>query len=129
MAKKRAKKLTKKELKKLPKFDGLNDDDIKKLKKAIRQVWSWSYSRRLVVKRTDIGGGYSRCEKCKQKCPKIYVDHKTAIGTFDAKTYILRNFLPSRLLQGLCHECHKTKTKADNKVTASKKDKKDADFY
>jgi hypothetical protein len=89
-----------------------NEDDIKKIKKALRQVWSWSHSRRLVTKRCDLGEGYSRCEKCKKKCPKIFIDHIEPVGTFD-KNYIDRLFVPSKRMQGLCVNCHKSKTKTD----------------
>lgn len=109
-----------------PMIDDLNDDDIKKIKRVLRQAWSWSYSRRLVIKRCDIGGGYSRCEGCKKKVPKIFVDHIEAIGTFDPKTYILRSFVPSRFMQGLCQPCHKVKTKADMKAM---KEVSSQDFY
>jgi hypothetical protein len=107
--------------------DGLNAADIKKVQKALRQVWAWSYSRRLVIKRTDLGGGYSRCEACKKKGPKIYVDHINAVGTFD-DFYIKRLFVPSSQLQGLCANCHKVKTKAD--LACIKKARRSSnDFY
>lgn len=109
--------------------DRLNENDIKKIKKALRQVWSWSHSRRLVAKRCDLGGGYSRCEHCKKKCPKIFIDHIKAVGTYD-KNYIDRLFVSSDKMQGLCNDCHKVKTKVDLKEisTAKKKSKRD-DFY
>jgi hypothetical protein len=107
--------------------EGLNKRDIKHLIRVMRQVWSWSYSRRLVVKRTDIGGGYARCEKCKKKVPKVHVDHIQPVGTFN-RSYISRLFVHSKKLQGLCQNCHKVKTKADLKAIKSKKEKI-ADFY
>ena len=112
---------------KLEKVDGLGPNEIRKLKIVIRQVWAWSHARMLVIKRCSLPGGYYRCEnqKCKKrKHPKIYVDHIEPIGTFHPETYILRSFVPSDRLQGLCHDCHKIKTKADNALI------KDAlDFY
>lgn len=104
--------------------DCLNQKDIAQIKKALRQVWSWSYSRRLVVKRCELGGGYSRCEVCKKRCPKIHVDHIEAVGVFN-RDYIKRLFVPSHKLQGLCQNCHKVKTKADLKRIKASKD----DFY
>ena len=115
-------KKTKKQ--KVLKFDGLNDDDVKKIKKVLRQVWSWSFSWRLVKKRCDIGGGYSRCEACRKRVPKVYVDHIKAVGTFD-DNFIKRLFVPSNQLQGLCNSCHKVKTKADLKAIKDAK----TDFY
>lgn len=110
----------KKENKKPKKLDGLGPDDIDKIKKALRQVWSWSYSRRLVIKRCDLGDHYSRCEKCRKKVPKIHVDHIKPVGTFDER-YVQRLFVPSSEMQGLCTLCHKVKTKADVATIRSKR--------
>lgn len=96
--------------------DCLNSDDAKKIQKALRQVWSWSYSRRLVLKRCDLGGGYARCEGCRKKVPKVHVDHIRAVGTFDGEGYIGRLFVSSSKMQGLCATCHKVKTRADLKA-------------
>lgn len=112
----------KKSVKKVQKFDGLGPDEIARIKTALRQVWSWSYSRRLVVARCLAKNGFSFCELCKKKCPKVFIDHITPIGTFDGE-YIQRLFVPSDQLQGLCKECHKVKTKADLHNIKSKRDK------
>jgi len=106
--------------------DCLNEDDRKKIDKALRKVWSWSHSRRLVVKRCDIGNGYSRCEGCLKKCPKVFIDHIRAVGTFDEK-FISRLFVPSNWLQGLCHPCHKIKTKLDLQLIKRKRIAKEKD--
>lgn len=103
-----------------------NAEDVRKIKRALRQVWAWSHARRLVVKRCDLGGGYARCEKCRKRAPKIHVDHITPVGTFN-DGYVRRLFVPSDKLQGLCQKCHKVKTKADNKLIADSK--LDADFF
>lgn len=103
-----------------PDRDCLNPDDVKKIIKALRQVWSWSHSRRLVIKRCDLGEGYSRCESCRKKVPKVHVDHVTAVGTFD-DGYIRRLFVSSNLMQGLCVLCHKIKTKKDLAAIKAKK--------
>ncbi len=94
------------------KIDGLGPDEIKKIRTAIRRVWAWSYARRLVVKRCldPKDKEYSRCEKCKKRCPKIYVDHIVACGDVD-EGYLTRTFVPSKLLQGMCKKCHDAKTK------------------
>lgn len=120
-----ARKKTKKSAKIKPqKVDGLGPEDIKKIVRVLRQVWSWGHAWRLVKKRCDIGEGYARCEGCKKKVPKVYVDHIVAIGTFD-EGYIGRLFVPSTQMQGLCQNCHKVKTKADLKLIAESK----LDFY
>lgn len=102
---------------KLPNVDGLGPKDIKKLRTAIRQVWSWSYAKKLVVKRCTDKNGFARCEnpKCKKrKCPKIFVDHIMRCGNVD-EGYIKRMFVPSKSLQGLCKICHDTKTRWERK--------------
>lgn len=96
-------------------FDGLNDKDRKNIRAALRQVWSWSYSRRLVVKRCLIDGGFSKCEQCKKKCPKIFVDHIARVGDIDSGV-IERMFVPSNKLRGLCKKCHDAKTKEERKI-------------
>lgn len=97
----------------LEKVDGLGPIDIKKLDVAIRKVWSWSYARRLVVARCLIKDGFSKCEICKKKCPKVFVDHIDPVGKFDVKTFIERMFLPSTKMQGACKKCHDKKTKEE----------------
>lgn len=115
------------------KVDGLGPKDIARIRTALRQVWSWSYPRRLVVKRCLISDGFSKCEKCKQTCPKIYVDHIQNVGEVDAG-YIERMWVPSTKLQGLCKRCHDAKTKWERKSAAKKPLKPpasilDEDFY
>jgi hypothetical protein len=127
--KKRAKKLVKTDT---GKIDGLSAKDVEKIRRAIRQVWSWSYPRGLVVKRCLVAGGFSKCEKCKKKCPKIFVDHIKRVGDVDAG-FIHRLFVPSKYMQGLCKECHKAKTNEERKAAkaVSKLDSKDdtGDFF
>lgn len=110
MAKRKTKKKAPRAKKpKLEKVDGLGVDDIKKIRNAIRQVWHWSYAKRLCTKRCTGKDGYPRCELCKKKCPKIYIDHIERVGDVDAG-FIARLFVPSRGLQGLCKKCHDAKT-------------------
>lgn len=94
------------------KTDGMGPEDIKKIMVALRKVWSWSFSRRLVVQRCIGRGGFSYCEKCKKRSPKIFVDHTKPVGAFDNE-YAHRLFVPSTKMKGLCKECHKEKTKRD----------------
>ncbi len=116
---------------KLPNVDGLGPKDIARITKALRKVWSWSYARRLVDKRCTQADGFKYCEKCHTKCPKFFVDHIEAVGSFSARLYIERLFLPSHMMQGLCGKCHTLKTKQDMKKIKASVSKLDTeyDFY
>lgn len=110
---KSAKKSTRKSTQKL--VDGINPKDVQKLRSAIRQVWSWSVPWRLVKKRCTGPDGFEVCEKCKKRCPKIFVDHLVACGDVLDRGYIDRMFVPSSGLQGLCKTCHAPKTRIEAK--------------
>lgn len=102
--------------------DGFSPFLAERYRQALREVWYRSSSaRKLVVKRCDIGGGYSRCEGCRKKVPKIYVDHIIPCGTLDGG-YIARLSVPSNRLQGLCKQCHDIKTKEDRARIARAED-------
>lgn len=94
---------------KVEKVDGLSAADVAKIRTAIRQVWHWSYPRKLCAARCVGKGGFSYCEKCKKKVPKVFIDHIENVGDVDGG-FIKRLFTPSKNLQGLCHDCHKIKT-------------------
>lgn len=105
--------------------DGLGPYEIKRIRSALRDVWRYSLARRLTEKRCTGKDGFARCEKCKQKTPKLKIDHIIPCGKVDSG-YIKRLFCPSGGLQGLCHKCHKIKTKQErikDKVVYTK------DFY
>lgn len=104
---------------KVPKIDGLSPADIAKIRTAIRQVWHWSYPRKLCVARCTGKDGFQKCEKCKKRAPKVFVDHIINVGDVDGG-FIARLFCPSSELQGLCAECHRLKTALERKA---KKDK------
>lgn len=105
---------------KLPavKVDGLGPKDVKRIRSALRDVWRWNHARNLVIKRCLIANGFSKCEKCKKKCPKVFVDHKKACGDVREPDYIKRMFIPSKFLQGLCQKCHSVKTKKERQDNA-----------
>ncbi len=111
---------------KIEKFDGLNDQDKKNIRRVLRQAWSWSYSRRLVVKRCTLPNGFARCEKCRERCPIVKVDHIKQVGDV-GPNYIAKLFVPSNKMQGLCKKCHDKKTKEERK--AARKAKPIDDFY
>lgn len=106
---------------KAPPMDGLGPRERKKIDSAIRQVWYRSKARSTAVKRCTDKQGFTRCELCKKRTPKIKVDHKMPCGPVESDGYITRLFCPSPLLQCLCHPCHKPKTKAEAAARARNK--------
>lgn len=110
MGKKRQAKKGKKV--KTEKVDGLSPGDVAKIRSAIRQVWSWSYPRRLCIQRATGKDGFPRCEKCRKKVPKVHPDHILPVGEVDAG-FIRRLFCPSTELQALCGKCHGQKTRSE----------------
>jgi hypothetical protein len=98
---------------KLEKVDGLGPKDIKRIRSALRGAWQWNHARQLVIKRCLVAGGFSKCELCKKKSPKVFVDHIEACGEVTQAHYIARMFRPSSELQGLCQKCHSAKTKQE----------------
>lgn len=101
------------------KIDGLSPKDVEKIRRAIRQVWSWSWPRKLCIKRATGKDGFPRCEKCKRKVPKVYPDHITPVGDVDAG-FISRLFCSSKKLQALCKKCHDRKTREERKEKSLK---------
>lgn len=102
------------------KIDGLGPIDEKRLRTAIRQVWSWNHARRLCIERATDEEGFGRCEGCKRKVPKLFADHKDQIGEFKARTFIERMFVPSSELQALCKRCYDAKNRIDRYLRDSK---------
>lgn len=100
---------------KIAKSDGLGPLEIRKIRSAIRQVWHRSYARLLCAKRCIGKDGFSYCEKCSKKAPKVYIDHIVAVGDVDGG-FLERLFCPSEKLQGLCKKCHDEKTKLERKA-------------
>lgn len=103
------------------KIDGLSPGDVEKIRKAIRQVWSWSYPRRLCLQRAMGKDGFPRCEgkshEGNRKVPKVYADHIQRVGDVDAG-FLKRLFTPSTNLQALCKKCHDRKTKEEREDRA-----------
>ena len=97
---------------KLKPKDGLGPHEIKKIRSALRRVWQYGYARGLVKKRCIREDGFSYCEKCGGCTPALKVDHIVKCGEVNGG-YIKRLFVPSSKLQGLCHPCHRAKTKAE----------------
>ncbi len=106
--------------KKLEKVDGLGPFEKQKIRNAVRQVWHRSYARKLVVNRCTKKDGYTYCELCKRRCPKLKIDHINKVGEVDAG-FVLRMFVPSNKLQGMCDKCHNAKTKEERRAAAAQR--------
>jgi len=93
--------------------DGFGPHELKKVHAACRQVWQRCHARKLVQKRCTGDDGYYYCQACKERTPKLTIDHIEAVGSLKDDGYIKRLFCPSVGLQGLCHPCHLIKTSDD----------------
>ena len=100
----------------------------KRLKKIILsglgKAWVFWPPRSEVKRRCkDLNNaGWYICEQCHVSHEKIEIDHvfpciKPSDGFVSWDEYIKRRFVfDAKDLQGLCHECHKSKSKAENKA-------------
>lgn len=103
------------------KIDGFGPVEKMQARNALRLVWQRSRAWKIVKDRCKDEDGYPKCEKCKQRVPKIKVDHIVAIGDIEDLGFLARLFVDSSGLQGLCDPCHKPKTKKDNAKTKEDK--------
>lgn len=101
------------------KFDGLSPKDISRIRAAIRSVWMWSTPRKIAGSRCIGEDGFLYCEKCKQRTPKIQIDHIIPVGDVDSG-FIERLFCPSSGLRALCKPCHQAKTNEQRKAVKEK---------
>lgn len=98
----------------------------KRLKKMILaglgKIWVF-WPPRLAVKarcKDPSRAGWWVCEQCKQSREKIEIDHiipciKPSEGFKTWDEYIASRFVyDPKLLQGLCHDCHRIKSKKEN---------------
>lgn len=106
------KKVKKRSKKMVQKVDGLSPKNVEQIRKAIRQIWSWSTPRKLCIERATGKDGFPKCEQCKKKVPKVYPDHKIKVGEVDSG-FLERMFTPSKNLQALCKPCHDKKTRLE----------------
>ncbi len=102
--------------KKLQKTDGLGPKEIQDIRKALRLVWQRSPAWKLVKKRCTDHEGFLFCEKCHKKTPQLKIDHIKPCGTPLEHGYIERLMVPSKLLMGMCKDCHDLKTKKERKA-------------
>jgi len=113
-------KVKKRKKKVVEKVDGLSPKDISRIRTAVREVWYWSTPRKLAIARAIGKDGFPRCDGCRKKVPKTYVDHLVNVGKVDGG-FIKRMFVPSSGLQNLCKRCHDKKTREER--AALKRDK------
>ena len=109
--------------KKLERVDGFGPAERKRIDSAIRRVWYQSRARATAVKRCTGKDGFTYCEKCDERTPKLKIDHITPAGPVDSDGFIVRLFCPSNKLQGMCGDCHQLKTNRERvpKDTGKKK--------
>jgi hypothetical protein len=101
--------------------DGLSTEDLKRINKAIRQVWTWSHPWRLAKARAVGEDGFPRCENpdCEsdgEPVPKVFIDHIDPVGEIGGIDYVAKLFIPSSGLQALCKKCHQKKTNLERKA-------------
>src|ERR1700722_16332457 len=88
------------------------------IKAALRRTWGRSTQRQRALKKARVERGKYKCAECNEifQRKNIEVDHIIAVGKFENfDTYIERLFCPTNGLAVLCRNCHKLKTKIDNK--------------
>ena len=103
--------------------DGLSPKDIARIRSAIRKVWLWSLPRKLCIRRCTDEQGFLRCEQCKERVPKLQVDHRIPVGDVDSG-FISRLFCPSSGLTGLCAQCHRERTALQRNQAKGKRNEK-----
>lgn len=96
--------------------------DIAKLVSAARNVWRQSENYQIVKKRCKDPNntGWFICEKCKEKREVIKIDHVEPVGKqpdslLEFGKWLGRLFCDLSNLNGLCSDCHKSKSKQERK--------------
>lgn len=93
------------------------------LMSGLGKSWMMWGPRNEVKRRCKIEGktGWWNCEICKRATERIEIDHikpvvKPEDGFSGWDSYISSKFVEADKLQGICRECHREKTKSENKV-------------
>lgn len=90
---------------------------------AIGRVWMFWPGRLEAKRRCKVPEktGWYKCEECHEEREKLEIDHikpvilpEVGFTTWDQ--YISSKFVEADKLRGLCRECHKAKSKEENKV-------------
>lgn len=98
--------------------------DIAKLVSLARKVWTQSENYQTIKKesRSSLKIGWHNCAGCKDLREVIRIDHIKPVGKQPADlhgfgAWLTALFCPIENLQALCQDCHRRKTKDDNKKT------------
>lgn len=101
--------------------------DISKLVSHSREVWRQSVPYQYTKKICRVPGksGWFICQLCKRETEVIKVDHITPIGKqpdelCEFGDWLVKLFCENLNLQGVCNECHKTKSREERKKGAYK---------
>lgn len=102
--------------------------DIAKLVSKSREVWRQSETYQAIKKsaKSPVKPGWFICLKCFETREVIKIDHKIPIGKQpdsmkEFGDWLERLFCGADNLQPICADCHKKKTKEDNKRTKNGK--------
>ncbi len=89
----------------------LNDATAERMRKVLREVWHQrSWQKRMALARATDSEGFTVCEECHKRAPKVHVDHIVRVGKPDGG-FLARLFVhPDTGLKVLCVRCHKDKT-------------------
>ena len=105
-------------------IDGLGPTEKRYLSSAIRQIWYYSRSRTLAIRRHTDADGNIHCAKCDDVLLRPQVDHIEACGPVESDGYIRRTFCPSVGLRVLCFDCHQIVTQIQRETGVWRKHKK-----
>lgn len=89
----------------------LTDKTAERMRKVLREVWHLrSWQKKMALARATDAEGFTVCEECHKRAPKVHVDHIIRAGTPDAG-FLERLFVhPDHGLKVLCVPCHRDKT-------------------
>lgn len=105
---------------------GKRRSDIQKLVTAARDIWRQSENYQTAKKlcRNETKSGWFTCSSCKSIREVIQIDHVIPIGK-QPELFSEFGFWLDRLFnfpqKGICKDCHKAKTKEENKKRAEEK--------
>lgn len=88
----------------------LNGATAERARKILRELWHQrSWQKKAALARATDAEGFTVCEQCKRRAPKVHVDHIVKCAEPDAE-FLARLFIEPAHLQVLCLRCHGDKT-------------------
>lgn len=88
----------------------LNAATAERARKILRELWHQrSWQKKAALARATDAEGFTVCEECKRRAPKVHVDHIEKCGEPDA-SFLARLFIEPAQLKVLCLACHGAKT-------------------